>query len=363
MLPANEKKFLHAILLTGAEYDSIQKIRAYFGSYQAAWESNMPELAAVGLSGERAEAIVKARETIRPDEEMRKLVSQSIALITSGEAEFPQEFTNIASPPFYLYIKGRISPAKPRFAVVGTRKATPYGKQACEKIIRDLAERTEVEIVSGLAQGIDTEAHKAAVANNLKTIGVLGSGMDRASLFPPENWSLAEEIVKKGGAVISEYPPGSPALKHHFPARNRIISGLSLGVLVVEAPEKSGALITANFALEHGRDVFAVPGQMFSANAAGVNYLIQQGAKLVTGADDIIEELKLPQKTMARKIETSLTGEREKTILEILAEPASVDELKAKTNLPTPEIISCLSMLELKGFIRPMGQNRFQRVI
>lgn len=362
MPDAHEKKFLHAILLTGAEYDSIQKIRTYFGSYQAAWESNAKELEALGLSSERAEAIVKARETIRPDDEMRKLVAQSIALVTADETGFPKEFANIASPPFYLYIKGKIDDAKPRLAVVGTRKATAYGREAARKIIRELAEKTSIEIISGLAQGIDTEAHRAALASNLVTIGVIGSGPDRASFFPYENWNLAEEIVAKGGAVISEYPPGAPALKHHFPARNRIIAALSLGTLVVEAPEKSGALITANFALEQGRDVFAVPGQMFSANAAGAHRLIQNGAKLVTSADDIIDELRLARRSPKEKADTLLTDAKEKTILEILSEPKNVDEIKAKVEMSTPEIVSCLTMLELRGFVRPMGENRFQRI-
>lgn len=363
MPPAHDKKFLHALLLTGAEFDSLQKIRQSFVSYQEAWNAGEFNLKSAGLSDERIEAILKTRQTFNPDNEMRELVSQSIALVAAEDEELPKELKNIAAPPFALYIKGRLSQEKPRLAVVGTRKATPYGRQAAEKIIRDIAEKTDIEIVSGLAQGIDTEAHKAALANNLKTIGVLGSGMDRESFFPYENWNLAEKIVSQGGAIISEYPPGAPALKHHFPARNRIIAGLSLGVLVAEAPEKSGALITAHFALEQGRDVFAVPGQMFSPNAAGAHRLIQEGAKLVTSADDIIDELKLPRKTIVERAETVLTEENEKTILEILSEPASVDEIKTKTNLPTPEIISCLSMLELRGFVRAMGQNRFQRII
>lgn len=362
-MPAHDKKFLHAFLSTGAEYDTMQKIIGAFSSLEKAWRANPSELESAGMDQERAEAIASARESLQPDAEMRKLVGQMVSLTTTGEPDFPKEFDEIPSPPLWLYIKGRLSQEKPRLAVVGTRKATPYGRQAAEKIIRDLAEKTDIEIVSGLAQGIDAEAHKAALANNLKTIGVLGSGPDRASFFPYENWNLAEKIVAEGGAIISEYPPGAPALKHHFPARNRIISGLSLGVLVVEAPEKSGALITANFALEHGRDVFAIPGQMFSPNAAGANHLIQQGAKLVSSADDIIDELGLRRKTLEEKTETFLTDGRERTILEILSEPAGVDEIKAQTNLSTPEIITILSELELKGLVRAAGQSRFQKII
>jgi len=362
MPDVSDKKFLHALLLTGAEYDSIVKIRQALPSYEETWRASFSALAAAGSSPECAEAIISSREKIRPDEEMRKLVSQSVVLITREDPEFPKELAHLASPPLYLYIKGRLDSKKPRLAVVGTRKATPYGHEAARKIIRDLAEKTDIVIVSGLAQGIDAEAHRAAMENNLATVGILGSGMDSASFYPPENWRLAEEIAANGGAVISEYPPGAPALKHHFIARNRIIAGLSAGTLVIEAPEKSGALITASFALEQGRDVFAVPGQMFSANASGVNKLIQDGAKLVTSADDIIDELGLERRKTAERIAASLTGENEKTILEILGEPASVDEIKVKTDLATPEIISCLSILELKGFIRPMGENKFQRI-
>lgn len=363
MPDAQEKKFLHALLLTGAEYDSIVTIRQALPSYEEAWRTSFSALAAAGLSSECAEAIISAREKTRPDEEMRKLVSQSIVLLTREDPEFPKELAHLASPPLWLYIKGRLDYKKPRLAVVGTRKATQYGHEAAKKIIRDLAEKTDLVIASGLAQGIDAAAHRAALENGLMTFGVIGGGMDSPSFFPAENWHLAEEIVKKGGAVISEYPPGAPALKHHFIARNRIIAGLSAGTLVIEAPEKSGALITASFALEQGRDVFAVPGQMFSPNAGGVNKLIQDGAKLVTSADDIIDELGLARRKTAERVSASLTGVNEKTILEILSEPTSVDEIKVKTSLETPEIISCLSMLELKGFVRPMGQNRFQRIM
>ncbi len=363
MLSAHDKKFLHAILSTGAEYDTIQKILETIGSLEGAWRAAASGLESAGVGRERAEAIAEAQKSLDPDAEMRKLVGHMISLISAEDADFPKELSEIPSPPFALYIKGRLRTEKPRLAVVGTRKATPYGRQACEKIIRELAEKSDVEIVSGLAQGIDAEAHRAALKSGTTTIGVLGSGLDRASFFPYENWNMAEEMVAKGGAVISEYPPGSPALKHHFPARNRIISGLAKAVLVVEAPERSGALITANFALEQGRDVFAVPGQMFSANAVGANRLIQQGAKLIASADDIIDELGLPRRSLESKIETFLTGEKEKTILEILSDPASVDDIKSKTAFSTPEIMTCISMLELKGFIRPMGQNRFQKII
>ena len=359
MSAPQEKKFLHAILSAGAEHDALQSLLYAFGSFEAAWRA---PLANADINRELAERLESIREHLNPDEEMRRLVAEGIALITADEPEFPIELHNISAAPIALYIKGRVSSDVPRLAVVGTRKATPYGREATHKIIRDIASQTDIVVVSGLAQGIDAEAHRAALAAGLLTVGVLGSGMSRASFFPPENWNLAEEIVAKGGAVISEYPPSAPGLKHHFPARNRIIAGLARGTLVVEAPERSGALITARFALEQGRDVFAVPGQLFSPNAAGAHRLIQDGAKLVTKADDIIDELGLSRRTKAKQADIFLTDDAERIILSLLSEPASVDDLKEKTNLATPDIITRLSLLELKRFVRPIGQARFQRI-
>ncbi len=384
MLAAHDKKFLHAILSLGAEHDAVQKILSAFGSFEKAWRSGAAGLERAGISSELAQGIASAKNEINPDAEMRKLIAAGISIVGADDPEFPRPLHEISACPVALYIKGRFRNDLPHLAVVGTRKATAYGREAARKIIRELASETDIAIVSGLAQGIDAEAHHAALEAGIPTIGVLGGGMDRASFFPPENWQLAEQMTAAGGAVISEYPPGTPALKHHFPARNRIIAGLCRGVLVVEAPERSGALITARFAVEENRDVFAIPGPLFSPNTAGVHRLIQDGAKLVAGADDIIEELGLTRRTLHQKMGTvltpletramgaagarsalSLTGltdETERTILTLLGEPVSVDEIKEKTNMPTPAIISCLSLLELKGIVRPMGQNKFQRI-
>lgn len=361
-MPPQEKKFLHSLALAGAEYHAFEKLREVFGSFERAWNVDASSLKTAGLSEELADAIVKSRERIQPDAEMRKLVASGIAITTEDDPDFPKELSTIATKPRFLYIRGQIDQTRPRLAVVGTRKATAYGKEACAKIIRDLADAADIAIVSGLAQGIDTEAHQAALQAGLPAIGVIGGGMDRTSFFPPENWNLAEDIVKKGGAIVSEYPPGAPALKHHFVGRNRIIAGLSLATLVVEAPEKSGALITANFALEQGRDVFAIPGQLFSPNAIGAHRLIQNGAKLITSADDILDELNIPRKTTTKRASEILTGEAERRILELLSESQSVGDLMQSTNLSSSEIITCLSMLELKGFVRAMGENKYQRI-
>lgn len=357
-----DKKFLHALALAGAEADTLSVLEGAFHSYEAAWRAGASSLRAAGLAEERVRAIAEARESADPDEQMRELVSAGIALVAAGDPDFPSALLEISSPPHALYIKGRIPAELPRLAVVGTRKATAYGREAARRLIRDLARESRAAIVSGLAEGIDAAAHEAAIEAGLPTIGVLGGGMDRESFFPPVNWKLAEEMIAHDGAIISEYPPGAPALKHRFPARNRIIAGLSSGVLVVEAPERSGALITARFALEQGRDVLAVPGQMFNPNAAGTHRLIQDGAALVTHADDIINALGLSRRSPSEQAAALLPGETERAILKLLDEPASVDDIKERTDLATADIVSCLSLLELKGFVRPMGQNRYQRI-
>ena len=361
-MPPQQKKFLHLLLLSGAEYDALKKLRAAFASYEDVWRASASALQTAGLGEERILAITDMREKLAPDDEMRKLVAAGIALVALEDPEYPADLRHLAQAPFGLYIKGRMS-QKPRIAVVGTRKATSYGREAVKKVIADLARAADIAIVSGLAQGIDAQAHRSALDERLETIGVIGSGMDRASFFPPENYGLAEEIVAKGGAVISEYPPGAPGLKHHFPARNRIIAGLAAGTLVAEAPEKSGALITANFALEQGREVFAIPGPLFSPTSTGVHRLIQNGAKLVSSADDILNEVDIPRREAPIAAAAVLTDATERTIVELLREPQSVDDIKLATQLPTPDIITCISVLELKGLIRPMGQNRYQRVL
>lgn len=359
-----EKQFLHALILAAeADYSVMQKVASGFESYEVVWHAGAAELGMAGLDAERVLEITQRRGNTQPDMAWEALTKQGIRLITPEDADFPKELLSIASPPQWLYIKGRLDPALPRLAIVGTRKATAYGREATEKLVRELAQATELTIVSGLAQGIDAEAHRAALSAGFPTIGVLAGGMDRNSFYPFQNWNLTEEMVTKGGAIISEYPPGTPSLPHHFIIRNRLIAGLSLGTVVVEAPEHSGALTTAGFALEQGREVFALPGSIFSLNSYGTHRLIQDGAKLVMNGDDIINELNLPRRSLKiGGVPIGLTDETEKLIVALLHEARSIDELKSETKLETPAILASLSSLELKGFVRPMGQNRFQRI-
>lgn len=284
----------------------------------------------------------------------------NIRKITLQDKNYPAILKEISDPPKELYIKGEIiNQDKLAMAVVGTRKFTHYGKQVAFDIVGGLA-KLGITIVSGLARGIDTWAHQAALENNGRTIAVLGSGIDRKSLFPSSNYGLSEKIAQNG-AVISEYPPGTPGAKFTFPQRNRIISGLSLGVVVVEAPEQSGALITAALALEQNREVFAVPGNIYEKNSQGTNRLIKMGAKSVSNIEDILEELNLSHLiTAPRKKKIKPETKEEEIILSFLsAQPLHIDEIIKKSKLPASIVNSVLMILELKGAIRNLGRNQF----
>ncbi|OHA47727.1 MAG: DNA protecting protein DprA [Candidatus Terrybacteria bacterium RIFCSPHIGHO2_01_FULL_48_17] len=273
---------------------------------------------------------------------------------------FPPLLQEIHDPPEELFVWGEI-PDMPMLAVVGTRKVSPYGKQVTPRLVQDLA-RAGLCIVSGLAYGIDALAHQAALDAGAKTVAVLGSGLDRASLYPREHWRLAERIVKNGGAVVSEYPEGAEPKPYHFPARNRIVAGMSRGVLVIEAPEKSGALITADLALRENRDVFCVPGSIASQNSVGPNRLIQLGAKLVMRAEDVLEEWEMETAISNQASGISLSEEQQKIIEALKDAPRHVDAIVKETKL---DITTCnvgLVELELQGLIKNLGGGMYARV-
>lgn len=284
-----------------------------------------------------------------------------IAKISQKDKNFPALLKEVPEAPKELFIRGKLNAREQCLAIVGTRKPTRYGVEATEKIVRELSLLSNLTIVSGLAMGIDTVAHAQALKNKLRTIAVLGSGPDKNTIFPPQNRNLADKIIEAGGAVISEYPEGTPGLPHHFPERNRIISGLSLGVLVIEAKERSGALITARLALEQNREVFALPGPIFSPASFGPNMLIKKGAKLVSSAEDILEELNImPSGAIKENKQVSLLNKEEKAIFDLISGEASgVDEIKEKTGFSTSSILSVISMLELKGLVKKMGSDQW----
>ncbi len=278
-----------------------------------------------------------------------------IKTITIKDKKYLELLKKIINPPEILYVKGELNPNEQCFAVVGTRMCSPYGKQVALEIAGDLAEAGLI-IVSGLAPGIDTFAHTAAVERNKRTIAVLGTGLDEKSIYPQSNLKLAQRILETGGCLISEYPPGTPGSKFTFPQRNRIISGLSFGVLVVEAKQKSGALITADWAKKQGRKIFAVPGPVHSLNSKGPHYLIKTGTKLVENANDILKELNLLEITKPGNV----VGENkeENLILATLKEGAlDIDKIIEKTKLPASIVASTLAILEIKDKVRNLGRN------
>jgi len=283
--------------------------------------------------------------------------NQKIEKITIQDKEYPKLLKEIYDPPQELFFLGEIKAEENLpLAIVGTRKVSNYGKQVTTELSRGLA-RAGFTIISGLALGVDGLAHQSALDVGARTVAVLGCGLD--NIYPPVHKKLAEQIVKSGGAIISEYPPGTMPLKHHFPARNRIISGLSLGTLVVEAPETSGALITAKCALEQNREVLAVPGNIFNQNSFGTNQLIKLGAKAITKIEDVFEVFNLePLKNQRKKIEPA--NEEEKIILDILSkEPNNIDEIVKKSNLDAATVNSTLIMMEISGKIKNLGGGNY----
>ncbi len=361
-----ELKFLNAFnSIPNLGPSSLRLLKNHFGNFAEAWHAGNDAFKNIGLEARTREGLLWKKPSINPDREMEKMVKEKIWIITEDDNLFPNILKEIPYPPLLLYgtgnpqTLGTLGKSKTCVAVVGTRKPTGYGLQTCEKIASELAS-SGIVITSGLAIGIDTKAHQTTLDNKGATVAIIGSGIDQPSIFPPENQGLARKIVEAGGLVISEYAPGTPAVKEHFPQRNRIISGLSRGVVVIEARERSGALITARFALDQNREVFAVPGSIFSLSAFGPHKLIRDGAKLITSARDVLEELGLDYTGMSGEIFESL-DEQEKIILGFLEEPLGIDVLKEKTKLDTSVVMTSLSLLELKGLIRNLGQDTYQK--
>lgn len=345
-------------------YQKISLLRAYFPSLKEAWEAPLPELIKAGISPEFAEEFVLKRKEINPDQELEMLNAEQINTVTIADEKFPALLKEIYSPPFILYFKGELDNlTNQTIAVVGTRKMTEYGKIMTGKIVAELVAEKMI-IISGLAFGVDAAAHIAALAANGITVAVLGSGLDRQNIYPSVNRPLAEEIIAKGGLLISEYPTGTMPLRHHFPTRNRLIAGLSLGTLVVEAGESSGALITARFALEQNREVFAIPGNITSPMSNGANDLIKKGAKLVACALDILEELNIKRLTNVKKTKDVVPASPEEaTILKFLRiEPLHINELVRRSALSITEINATLMMLEIKGQIKNIGNVTYVAV-
>ena len=346
-----------------------RRLESHFGDLRQAWEAGIGELKAAGLEERPAREIVQARTRITPDGEMERLMRAGVRAISWRSPDYPPRLKEIPDPPPVLYCKGDLLPGDERaVAVVGTRGPTSYGREAASELSKDLA-RNGITIVSGMARGIDAVAHRAALDNGGRTIGVVANGLD--IIYPAEHAGLCRRAQEQG-ALVSEYPLGIQPNARSFPRRNRLISGMSLGTLVIEAPEGSGARWTVYHALEQNREVFCVPGSIFSPASRFTNKMIQEGAKLVLTCTDVLEELNLnsvaqqaQQYAMPLDTEPEDSSEDpgETQLLRHLQEqPLHIDDIRRSASLPITSVSSMLAMLELKGKVKQVGCMHYVRV-
>ncbi|OQA45504.1 MAG: hypothetical protein BWY52_01285 [Chloroflexi bacterium ADurb.Bin325] len=330
------------------------------GSVEAAWAAPESVLRDAGLDRRSLAALLAARERLDLAAELARVQRAGMRVLTWDDPAYPQRLLTIYDPPFVLYLRGELKPEDDwAVAIVGTRGASVYGLEVARRLAGDLA-AAGATIISGLARGIDAQAHRAALDAGGRTLAVLGSSVD--VIYPSDNRKLAQDVVANG-ALLSEYAPGTQPEASNFPPRNRIISGLSRGVIVIEAGEQSGALITARFAAEQGRDVFAVPGSIFARNSQGTNRLIRDGATPITSAEDVLEALNL--KAVPQQVATQMlfpTDEIEARLLDQLGEePIHVDEVSRSTGLPIATVTGTLALMELKGLVRQAGGMTYVR--
>lgn len=334
----------------------------YFGSAQKAWEASIGEYATLGLSKNIVQKYSEFRERYSLMQYLEQLNKLSIETVTSEESEYPKRLKDIDSSPYLLYVrKGKECTkslndfAKFSISVIGTRKMTAYGRDVAERLVTRLSD-SGVTIISGLALGIDAVAHSTAIESGGFTIGVVGSGIDK--IYPASNYHLAQKMLDTGrGIIISEYPLGYPARPENFPQRNRIVSGMSCGVLVIEGTEKSGTLLTAKSAAEQGREVYAVPGPIYNETSRAPHYLIKNGAKLVESAEDILDDLDIT--STINKVKTSKNinlGKDEEILLSLIPDDGiDIDSLVRISSVQTSSLLGSLTILELKGMVKNVG--------
>jgi DNA processing protein len=341
------------------------RLFAAFGDLDRLWAADARALQMLGgISSQAARRIVAGRgEERRLDEELRRAGEAGVAVVTLEDAEYPALLRTIPDPPLALYVRGRLADERPGIAVVGSRHASAYGLQCADRLGYDLALRG-LAVVSGLARGIDGAAHEGALKAGGRALAVRGNGL--AQIYPLEHEELAARVAEQG-ALVSEYPLETPPHARNFPRRNRIIAGLSLGVVVVEAARRSGALITADLALEQGREVFAVPGPMTAVTSQGTHALLKQGARLVTSVEDILEELGLeepapPARLGPRPGRTALEEPQARVFACVSAqEPHYLDVIASESGLAVADVSSALVQLELKRLVRQLPGKRFVR--
>lgn len=340
----------------------VQALLGAFGDLERAWHAGESQLRDIGFDARAIDSLREARQKLDLDAYAAKVAASGAQALTWESADYPALLRQIPAAPPVLFVRGAFAPVDDwAVAVVGTRRLSAYGRLVTHDLATALA-RNGITIVSGLARGIDGVAHRAALEADGRTIAVMGCGIDR--VYPPEHRDLAHAIVDGHGALVTDFPLGTEPSSINFPARNRLISGLSLGVLVIEAGERSGALITARFALEQDRDVFAVPGNINSPVSAGTNRLIQQGAKLVTRIEDILEELNLRMVTEQQAAQAVLPDSAEEAALlsQLSSQPLHVDELGRLTGMPSYLVSSTLTLMELKGMVQQVGAMNYVRL-
>jgi len=340
----------------------LKKLLFYFkNDLEKAWLAGSDELILSKIEENIALEIAARREQINPDEELAKLAASGVKAVTIIDEDYPPLLKEIYDAPPLLYYRGDISVCRQNsLGVVGARKYSNYGERSVNDLVGQLTQ-AGLAIVSGLALGIDALAHEACLNNNGLTAAVLGSGIDWPSIYPSANRYLAKKIIESGGCLLSEYPLGTMPTKYTFPMRNRIIAGLSLGTLVIEAAESSGALITAKCALEYNREVFAVPGGIYNLSSVGCNNLIKQGAKLVLSAADVLEELKLAQlQEINEQPKPKPASMEEEVILKNLSkEPLHIDKLSKLCNIKINVLSGILMLLEMKSLIKNIGGQNY----
>lgn len=340
------------------------KIGEFFNSFEEAFNASAAELERSGIEPIHCQGWQRFKGSLDLEKEGDALNEEQIGILGYKSTGYPKLLREIPSLPPILYYKGDLSSDDELcLAVVGTRQISQYGRQVMPKILEPLI-GSGVTIVSGLAYGIDALAHTLAVNNNKKTVAVLGSGLDTKTIYPQDHVLLADKIIETGGLIVSEYPPKTPALKQHFVARNRIISGLSVGTLVVECAVKSGALITAKHALDQNRAVYAVPGPIYSEASAGPNNLIKMGARPVTNGNDILEDLNIipnNQNSIAKTKE--LTGEEAQVLSLLSFEPKHINEIVQESIFDSGVITATLTFLEIKGCVRNLGAGQYVKAL
>jgi len=333
----------------------------HFGNAKTAWFASSDELRSLGINHKIINNLIRIRTDVSLEKIRDNIQSLGVTILTWEDETYPRRLRDISQSPPVLYIRGDLIPQDDwAVAVVGTRRITGYGQQVTERITTKLV-HAGITIVSGLARGVDGVAHKAAIQAGGRTLAVLGCGVDK--VYPPEHRTLFEKIVQNG-AIISDYPPGTPPEASNFPPRNRIISGLSRATVVVEAGRRSGALITAEFAAEQGSEVFAIPGSILSPQSRGTNNLIQQGARVLLTPQDILETLDLTRIVEQSDARTVLPANAtESSLYNILThEPKHVDEIRTEANLSIELVSSTLALMELKGMVRQVGGMRYMSI-